>query len=245
MHSRPVPSASLAAAAMVFAILAALASALPARAQDPCRGASIQAPGPGTVISGTVAILGSARMDNFNFYKLEWASESRPDSWSAVSSTISQPVSGGILDRWNTAPLSDGSYRLKLTLVDQQGQETCRRTVSALRVANLGPPSPEASPSAETTAPAEDGSPAPVTATEGPEGGATETPEDGTAEAAPSKPEAEATDSTPVDVAPAPAPRADGFLPSFGELFFCFGGAFLATLALAVWLWRRRGEWTG
>lgn len=261
MHSRPVPSASLATAAILFAIVAALGSALPARAQDPCRSAAIQVPGPGTVISGTVAILGSARMDNFNFYKLEWASESRPDSWSAVSTTVAKQVSGGVLDRWNTAPMPDGSYRLKLTLVDQQGQEICRRTVSSLQVANLSLPSPEASPSAEDpadpTALARDGSPAPATGTaelddEAEDGTATatEVPEAGAAPADTSAPEGDAseavaTDTPPVDIAPAPAPSTGGFLPTFRELFFCFGGTFLATLALAVWLWRRRDEWTG
>ena len=53
------------------------------------------------------------------------------------------------------------------------------------------------------------------------------------------------TDTPPVEIAPPPVPRSGGFLPSFGELAFCFGSTFLATLAVVLWLWRRRDEWTG
>ncbi len=240
----------------------ALAGLRPAAAQaDPCRGAALRSPASESVISGTVAILGSARIDSFGFYKLEWASESRPGTWSAVSNVISQPLDQGVLDRWNTQALPDGLYRLKLTVVDQVGQEICRQSVVRLQVANAGPvptatvsPTPTSDPddtaeegadedaagdggSAATLAP---GAPTPVereggTAGEGSSDGAADDASDGAGAAA---------TAAPVDIAPAFEPSG-ARLPSFGELSFCFGAGFLATAALALWLWRRQGAWTG
>jgi len=245
--------------ASTTALVAVLAPASPALAQDPCRAAAIQSPAPAAVISGTVAILGAARIDDFSFYKVEWAPESRAPSWSAVSSTVSQPLDGGVLDRWDTTRLPDGTYRLKLTVVDQQSQEVCRRTVSGLKVANQSPPpSPEASASpedpADPTVIARAGRPAPGTGSPEPEDrdASTAAPEASSEattaddEAADDEASAAApTDTPPVEIAPPPVPRSGGFLPSFGELAFCFGSTFLATLAVVLWLWRRRDEWTG
>ncbi len=246
MQSRRASAVLLALTAMVVA----LSTALPARAQDPCRDVTLQSPGPAAIISGTVAVLGSARIDNFNFYKVEWAPEAQPGSWSAVSATVARAVDGGLLDRWNTALVSDGLYRLKLTVVDQQGQETCRRTITRLQVANAPPePSPEASADAAPTA-AEAAEPEKAatdsTATTGAaadDAGTDEAPTStgDTAAEAPTQP----TDSPPVEIAPPPVPPSDGVLPGFGELAFYFSATFLATLATALWLWRRRDAWTG
>jgi hypothetical protein len=111
-----------------------------ALAQPDCRSVAIRSPFSGDVLRGTVEILGSSRIDAFQFYKLEWAPESEPESWRAVSSTIDQPVSNGRLDLWDTQPLPDGRYRLKLTVVDQQSGERCRALVAPLWLANDATP---------------------------------------------------------------------------------------------------------
>lgn len=111
-----------------------------ALAQPDCRSVAIRSPFSGDVLSGTVAILGSARIDAFQFYKLEWAPEAEPESWRAVSSTIDRPVSNGRLDLWDTQALPDGRYRLKLTAVDQQSGERCRALVAPLWLANSATP---------------------------------------------------------------------------------------------------------
>jgi hypothetical protein len=256
MQSRRVSAVLLALTAAV----GALSTIHPARAQDPCRDVSLQSPGPAAIISGTVAVLGSASIDNFNFYKVEWAPESQPGSWSAVSATVARPVDGGLLDRWNTAVVADGLYRLKLTVVDLQGQETCRRTITRLQVANA-PPGPSAQASADAASTATGASEPPTPAADGtatveadtestPLSGAT-ADDAGTDEAPASTGDAAAegatqpTDSPPVEIAPPPVPASAGVLPGFGELAFCFGATFLATLAAALWLWRRRDAWTG
>lgn len=129
----------------------ALGDARSASAQADCQGVAIRSPFAGDVVSGTIEILGSARIAGFQFYKVEWAPESEPESWRAVSSTIDRQVSNGLLDRWDSRGLADGVYRLKLTAVDDQANEVCRMLVAPLWVANTGPaeatPSPSPAPS--------------------------------------------------------------------------------------------------
>jgi len=117
-------------------------------AQAPCRNAAIRSPFRGDVLRGTVSILGSARIDNFSFYKLEWATVAAPEQWSAVSTTISTPVRNGLLDRWDSTRLADGRYRLKLTVVDASAQEVCRIFVEDLTIGNGGTPTPTGSATA-------------------------------------------------------------------------------------------------
>jgi hypothetical protein len=115
---------------------AALAAApRPTAAQTSCRNVAIRSPFGGQTVRGLVPILGSARIDGFGFYKLEWARPTDPETWSAVSMTRPQAVVNGLLDEWDTARLPDGPYRLKLTVVDIQGQEPCRVTVDNVSVA--------------------------------------------------------------------------------------------------------------
>lgn len=120
---------------VVTAAGAALSSAPPAAGQAVCRNVAIRSPFAGQTVRGLVPILGSARIDEFGFYKIEWARASDPETWSAVSMTRPQPVVNGLLDEWDTARLSDGTYRLKLTVVDVRGQEPCRVVVERVLLA--------------------------------------------------------------------------------------------------------------
>lgn len=121
---------------MAAALAAALAGAASrtADAQSACAGAVVTAPLAGDRLAGEVRILGSAQIDRFNFYKIEWADAGEPESWIATSTIISAPVRHAVLDRWDTSGLAPGVYRLKLTVVDVDFQERCRFIVDPLRV---------------------------------------------------------------------------------------------------------------
>lgn len=118
----------------------------PTTAQSPCRNVAIRSPVTGEVVSGVVPILGSAQIDRFNFYKLEWAPRSEPEVWRAVSHVKPEPVINGLLDTWNTAVIPDGSHRLKLTVVDEAAVEVCRAVVESVVVG-----APTATPTATAT----------------------------------------------------------------------------------------------
>ena len=101
-----------------------------------CTQVEITSPRPEAELRGIVTIEGSASIDNFQFYKVEYSTADQPDLWRAVSQTYNQPIVNGILDRWNTPALPDGEYNLKLTVVDVRGQEVCRYFVRNLAIAN-------------------------------------------------------------------------------------------------------------
>jgi hypothetical protein len=123
------------AATLPVTLLLGLAAAR-AGAVSPCDGAFIRSPFGGDEVRGVVPILGSADVDAFGFYKVEFAPQPGGEDWHAVSTTLSKPVRHGVLDRWDTTTVPDGAYRLKLTIVDATGQEPCRRIVEDLVVAN-------------------------------------------------------------------------------------------------------------
>jgi hypothetical protein len=214
----------------------ALGQAPSAAAQSPCRNVAIRSPVTGEVVSGTVPVLGSAQIDGFQFYKVEWAPASEPDVWRAVSDVRREAVINGLLDQWHTAPVPDGTYRLKLTVVDQAAVEVCRALVEDVVVGAAATPTETAT----------------ATAT------ATEVPEEPTAE-----PTTEPTGATGPDevtaaasAAPAPTPTLAAIVPetgdaatttatvSMGGLLGAFTGGFCLTLlaaVLLVTLFGRRG----
>jgi hypothetical protein len=84
-------------------------------------GTQIIAPRNGDQLSGVVEVRGTASLPNFSFYKFEiqW-----PDSedWVTVQS-FDQPIAGGVLGSWDTAPLGGqpGTYKFRLVVVDDTG----------------------------------------------------------------------------------------------------------------------------
>jgi hypothetical protein len=137
----------------LLAVLSAvLFAALPLRAsaEDPL--AQITSPQPGAVVRDVVVIAGSATHPSFSFYKVEFAAE--PGSnWSVIGDTHASQVKDGALAQWDTRSVADGSYSLRLTVVDQSGnykEDVVRQVV----VANAGPavsPTPSESPTPEGT----------------------------------------------------------------------------------------------
>lgn len=93
----------------------------------------ITAPGPGETVSGSIAIIGTANVPNFGFYKYEIAPIGT-QSWSTISAGR-EAKRNAELGGWNTASLTNGEYFLRLVVTDNEGVslEPC---VIAVRVAN-------------------------------------------------------------------------------------------------------------
>jgi hypothetical protein len=68
-----------------------------------------------------VELRGTARIANFQFYKLELGQGERPTAWTTIGELHRSPVSDGLLDVWDTGALPAGTYSLRLVVVDVAG----------------------------------------------------------------------------------------------------------------------------
>jgi len=202
-------------------------------AQVSCRNVAVRSPVPGEMLVGTVPILGSAQIDGFNFYKVEWAPSDEPDAWRAVSEIRPEPVINGLLDQWATGSLADGLYRLKLTVVELTGTEVCWVTVEDLVVGNA---SATASPTASETPTATPTPTLPATeAVEEPTAAPTTEPPTATVRAEGEAAAAAAT-ATPPAVAVETGTTANDTALGIGTLLQAFVGGFCLIGLLAVGL---------
>ena len=80
----------------------------------------ITSPGVGATVRGLVTILGTADVDGFAFYKIEWAAGAAPSQfeWAYLGGGES-PVVAGVLHQWDTSQVSPGTYSLRLVVADQ------------------------------------------------------------------------------------------------------------------------------
>ncbi len=81
----------------------------------------ITAPRPGAHLEGVVEIWGTADIDQFQYYKVEYGVGETPPGWVVIDDLKDGPVSEGVLVVWNTAGFSSGTYILRLTVVDKTG----------------------------------------------------------------------------------------------------------------------------
>jgi hypothetical protein len=81
----------------------------------------ITSPAREETVSGTIQILGTARHERFQFYKLEYAGPGTQGYTWLGDSVHRQPVTYGVLDTLDTTRLPNGAYRLRLTVVDATG----------------------------------------------------------------------------------------------------------------------------
>lgn len=87
----------------------------------PQPGVQITSPVMNQIISGQVTILGTAKIDRFQFYKLEYGIGENPAQWHSIGEINRTPVVNGILGVWNTTGFPSGVFTLRLTVVDITG----------------------------------------------------------------------------------------------------------------------------
>lgn len=82
--------------------------------------ARITSPGMGTKVEGVVEIWGTADIEDFRYYKVEFAAGDSPSEWAYLGGGR-EPVSHGLLFVWDVSGLPAGNYTLRLTVVDRTG----------------------------------------------------------------------------------------------------------------------------
>jgi len=113
---------------------------------------TINSPGDNAVVRGTVPIVGTAIDPAFWKYEVYYAAEGT-EQWMLVGSVHETQVADGLLETWETTIVSDGSYSLRLRVVNQTGnyQEVL---VHGILVANAAPtdtPEPTRTPTPTAT----------------------------------------------------------------------------------------------
>lgn len=83
--------------------------------------AQIAALAPGQAIAGRFDVLGTATHANFASWKLEIAAGAAPTGGYTTFATGAAPVQGGMLATLDTAAYGNGTYTLRLTVVDRTG----------------------------------------------------------------------------------------------------------------------------
>jgi hypothetical protein len=101
------------------------------------RVAQIQAPAAADriTVGQTVQVVGSAYIDDFSTYTLDFGQGDNPNNWTNITDQRPQAVDKALLGVWNTSGLQAGRYRLRLRAFDsfQNTQE------SAPLIVTLGP----------------------------------------------------------------------------------------------------------
>lgn len=83
--------------------------------------ARIVSPGTDAYLMGTVPIIGSANIANFQYYKIEYGIGDQPQQWAVLGELHRRPVVDGVLETVNASAFQPGVYRLRLTVVDNTG----------------------------------------------------------------------------------------------------------------------------
>jgi hypothetical protein len=95
----------------------ALPPAPPCPRPDIC----ISSPPPNSAVSGQVTIRGTANIEAFQFYKVEYGMGERPAQWNSIGDVRRERVVDGTLAVWDTSGFPEGPYILRLTVVDLSG----------------------------------------------------------------------------------------------------------------------------
>lgn len=98
-------------------------TAVPTRVPVLCAnpGICISSPVAGQPVSGSVNVVGTASIDRFQFFKLEYGLGANPDQFHVIGDLRRSPVVNGTLGTWNTAGFPPGPAVLRLTVVDETG----------------------------------------------------------------------------------------------------------------------------
>ena len=99
----------------------------------------IASPGENSIVRGIVPIVGSAVDAQFWKYEIHYAPQPNPtQQWTAIGSVHETAVTDGLLETWDTTIIPDGSYALRLRVVDKTGNYR-EIFVSGILVANASP----------------------------------------------------------------------------------------------------------
>lgn len=82
---------------------------------------NITAPEPFALVRGEVEILGSARPEGFEYFRLQYGQGLNPDRWVQIGEDVRRAVRAGRLDLWDTDGLN-GLYTLQLLVVLEDGR---------------------------------------------------------------------------------------------------------------------------
>lgn len=122
----------------------------PARPVDQDLLAKINSPLTNSFVQGKVQVKGSATHPQFNFYKVEFGPGESPsdDQMAIIGAIHEQQVTAGLLETWDTTLIPDGTYTLRLRVVDITGnyQEDWVRRLSVNNTSPTPTPTSEASP---------------------------------------------------------------------------------------------------
>ena len=98
---------------------------------------SITGPIPYGYVSGGVVITGSALIDSFAMYRLEYGQGINPETWSQLGGDHTNQVDKGPLEFWDTSGLPEGLYTLQLTVM--RGDQSFERSAIQVTVDNTPP----------------------------------------------------------------------------------------------------------
>jgi hypothetical protein len=97
----------------------------------------ITSPGVNQVIQGNFPVRGTANLADFQYYKVEVGPGTNPKDheWVVVGQLHYSPVSGGVLETFNSSAYAPGTYTLRLVVVDQTGNypTPCLVTINVQR----------------------------------------------------------------------------------------------------------------
>lgn len=95
-------------------------------ANCPDPGSRLTFPTVNAVLKGQVQIIGSAYVEDFDYYKFEFRPQGVSE-WSFLQS-FKTPVTEGLLGVWDTSSLSPGNYWFRLVVVKKDGNylEPCQ-----------------------------------------------------------------------------------------------------------------------
>jgi hypothetical protein len=131
---------------IVLALLSVLLPLTFVLAQAPQ--AELTSPLANTQIRGRVQVKGSANHPSFDFYKVEFGPGENPsdDKMSIIGTIHKEQITNNLLETWDTTAIPDGTYTLRLRVVDKTGnyKEVWARRLSVANTAPVDTPTPSA-----------------------------------------------------------------------------------------------------
>jgi hypothetical protein len=78
---------------------------------------AVTSPGVLDEVSGVVEIVGNARDDDLDFYRVDFGAGTNPSSWQQIGENGTEGGSGIVLATWDTTVVPNNSYVIRITLV--------------------------------------------------------------------------------------------------------------------------------